>query len=425
MGRGMTEPTYYIRLRGRVSGPFTEEELHTLHRRGQFGRFHEVSTDAHSWRPAAVLTHLFAPPPAPVRPAVPEPVPVAVAPPEPLPVPEAAPEPLPDAAPEPVPQPVPLPAAPAVLPHERFDTLAAEWYYDGGDGQPAGPVSLDGLGSLLRAGRVRRTTLVSRPGMADWVPLDGLLPCAAVEPQAPDQGDWERVRTGLLLLLAGRCVFLGAGLVGAAWTVIGHLASAEGAVAAAAVFLLTWTLIARGAEAVGQGLLLGGPPRRDLRQPCLAAFGLGVALAALLLLRLVGLVFGDTAPTVNPAEELQRAVGFIEVVLALLYVLDLLLAWGRLALVQLYLNRLATPPPPATPDGPLSLRILLGAAGGFVLLLLLLFVGVLTDPEGAARLLFLAVVYLAGAAVLAAYLTWSVRYLLTLHRLRTSVPGGP
>src|SRR5579862_9485236 len=151
----MTEPTYYIRLRGRVSGPFTEGELQTLHRRGQFGRFYEVSTDAHSWRPAAVLTHLFAPPPAPVRPIVPEPVPVAVAPPQPVPVPEAP--------PEPVPEPIPLSAAPSVFPQEPCDTRSTEWYYDGGDGQPAGPVSLDDLGALLRAGRVRRTTLVSRP----------------------------------------------------------------------------------------------------------------------------------------------------------------------------------------------------------------------------------------------------------------------
>src|SRR5205823_11331001 len=111
----------------------------------------------------------------------------------------------------------------------------------------------------------------------------------------------EGVRTGLLLLLLAQCVFLGAGALGGLWMGIALLASAEGALSAAAVFLLTLTLAARVAEAVGSGLLLGGPARRDMRQLCLGAAGLGAGLAALLFLRLVGSLFAAAPPSLGPA----------------------------------------------------------------------------------------------------------------------------
>ena len=40
---GMTARAYYIRLRGKISGPFASDQLQALQRRGQLGRFHEVS----------------------------------------------------------------------------------------------------------------------------------------------------------------------------------------------------------------------------------------------------------------------------------------------------------------------------------------------------------------------------------------------
>src|SRR5438552_4093819 len=142
----MAEPTYYLRLRGRVSGPFTVGQLQTMHLRGQFGRFHEVSSDAQRWQPASALTHLFPAPPPPTRPPS-DPDPVLLTP--------AAPGP---AAP---PGPEETLAAPAPVAAEAPDPREEAWYYEGGDGQPAGPVSLDGLAALLRDGAVRKTTLVS------------------------------------------------------------------------------------------------------------------------------------------------------------------------------------------------------------------------------------------------------------------------
>ncbi len=51
---------YYFRVRGRRHGPFTAEQLHSLARRGRFGRHFEVSTDGKSWRQAAEFPELFA-----------------------------------------------------------------------------------------------------------------------------------------------------------------------------------------------------------------------------------------------------------------------------------------------------------------------------------------------------------------------------
>src|SRR5258708_33548221 len=46
---------YFIRVRGKVLGPFTLEKLKALRARGQFSRIHEVSTDRQDWQPASTL----------------------------------------------------------------------------------------------------------------------------------------------------------------------------------------------------------------------------------------------------------------------------------------------------------------------------------------------------------------------------------
>lgn len=54
---------YYIRLRGQVQGPFTQERLQSLARRQRFTRVHQVSTDKVTWSPASKFPDLFPPPP--------------------------------------------------------------------------------------------------------------------------------------------------------------------------------------------------------------------------------------------------------------------------------------------------------------------------------------------------------------------------
>ena len=63
----MPETLWYIRSRGRVSGPFTVAQLESMRERGQFSRFHEVSTDRQNWVSAARVPEFF--PPAEARPA--------------------------------------------------------------------------------------------------------------------------------------------------------------------------------------------------------------------------------------------------------------------------------------------------------------------------------------------------------------------
>lgn len=57
---------YFIRIRGEVQGPFDDDRLQTLARRGRFSRSHEVSIDGGStWSRATEFPELFPLPPAP------------------------------------------------------------------------------------------------------------------------------------------------------------------------------------------------------------------------------------------------------------------------------------------------------------------------------------------------------------------------
>src|SRR5262245_43979974 len=76
---------WYVRIRGRVLGPFSVPQLEDLRDRGQLRIFHEVSGDRLTWQSAAAaLPELFAAPRPVVPPAGPElpvePVPPALPP---------------------------------------------------------------------------------------------------------------------------------------------------------------------------------------------------------------------------------------------------------------------------------------------------------------------------------------------------------
>lgn len=49
----------YVRMRGRVLGPFDDNKLKTLASRGQLSRMHEVSTNGMAWVPASEYPDLF------------------------------------------------------------------------------------------------------------------------------------------------------------------------------------------------------------------------------------------------------------------------------------------------------------------------------------------------------------------------------
>lgn len=56
---------YYVRVRGRVQGPFELSRLKVLRSRGQFSRVFEVSEDGHSWVSSESLAELLDPTPLP------------------------------------------------------------------------------------------------------------------------------------------------------------------------------------------------------------------------------------------------------------------------------------------------------------------------------------------------------------------------
>ena len=53
------EDQLYVRLRGRVLGPYDTAKLQSLAKRGQLSRMHEVSPDSINWVPASKYLKLF------------------------------------------------------------------------------------------------------------------------------------------------------------------------------------------------------------------------------------------------------------------------------------------------------------------------------------------------------------------------------
>jgi GYF domain 2/Domain of unknown function (DUF4190) len=133
-------PAYYVRMRGKIHGPFDVEKLKKMYARGQFSRAHEVSQDKRSWQPAGTLTELFSAPEKRV-PQAGDNVFVAVDPDE---------------------EEVQLDVS------EPPET--ARWYYNIGD-ERHGPVSLMDLRQLLLNGQVSPHDLVWKEGLSDWMPI--------------------------------------------------------------------------------------------------------------------------------------------------------------------------------------------------------------------------------------------------------------
>jgi uncharacterized protein DUF4339 len=133
--------TYYIRVRGRVQGPFDLEQLKKLRQRGQFSRAHEVSPDQATWQSASILDAVFASPkraaPAKVEPVIEE-VTEGVA----------------------VGEKVPNPPT-------HTSSTQPTWHYTVGEEQ-YGPVTLLELRKLVVSGEVMETDLVWKEGLPDW-----------------------------------------------------------------------------------------------------------------------------------------------------------------------------------------------------------------------------------------------------------------
>src|SRR5438270_8083381 len=55
----MAQTGYYVRSRGKISGPYDVSTLQQMTRRGSLSRAHEISTDRMSWDAAGGFAELF------------------------------------------------------------------------------------------------------------------------------------------------------------------------------------------------------------------------------------------------------------------------------------------------------------------------------------------------------------------------------
>lgn len=128
---GESESGYYVRNRGRVTGPHTLAELTQMVRRGTLGRAHDVSGDAANWMPAGKVPELFGSAAAvPVGPV----------------------------------QSLPQPAAP------QAETAPGASFFYQHEGTSFGPMPLPLLTTLLQNGQIPSTALVWSDGDANSYP---------------------------------------------------------------------------------------------------------------------------------------------------------------------------------------------------------------------------------------------------------------
>ncbi|MFO7906687.1 MAG: DUF4339 domain-containing protein [Pirellulaceae bacterium] len=166
--------TYFVRIRGRVQGPFSTEKLQLLVRRGQVSRTHEVSEDGTIWRRASEFPELFQ-----------DPTPVSSS--------ETRDT---DTQTRDKGTDGDGGAAKDEAKHEadsgvsrRSPDDSAEWYYAVGTSHK-GPISYAALRHLFWTGRLPPETDVWGAGMPDWVPaytISGLVPAAGSKPRRETQ----------------------------------------------------------------------------------------------------------------------------------------------------------------------------------------------------------------------------------------------
>lgn len=143
---------YFVRIRGRIQGPFSSDKVKQLVSRGQISRSHEVSTDGTTWRRASEFVDLFEHPTSIATTSEKESEPERGADRE-----QAESKQNADAS--------------SVAP-------PPEWYYAVGTPQK-GPINYETLQHLFRTGQLPPDTDVWGVGMTDWVPastLSGLVP---------------------------------------------------------------------------------------------------------------------------------------------------------------------------------------------------------------------------------------------------------
>lgn len=173
----MADRALYVRVRGKVTGPFGIPQLLSLRDRGQLRRFHEVSEDRQHWQSAANLTDVFPP----------------------------------EASQAPVDFDAHITAAPQ-NPGRPTESSAPEaaWMYVDAQGNRQGPIPESQLISLWHSGAIADTGLVWKNGLADWAAI------ATVGLAKGQRGLAGRIGTKRWLLATAACLLIlavGAGAI--------------------------------------------------------------------------------------------------------------------------------------------------------------------------------------------------------------------
>ena len=131
----MSDETYYVKIRGRVLGPFHTDRLIEMVSQGKLSRVHMLSTDNQNWQKASEYPDLFQSAGRTTSSAM-------------------------------KPETQNAPTSPGL---DSGDV----WHY-GINGQPQGPVSKSVIMSLFTSGQLTASDSLWREGMDDWQPLSSV-----------------------------------------------------------------------------------------------------------------------------------------------------------------------------------------------------------------------------------------------------------
>ncbi len=173
---------WYVRSRGRITGPFSRPQLESLRDRGQLAQFHEVSQDKQTWVSAATLSGLFA-------------VKVATGPPA---------------------ESYGLTSSSLPLPS------AQQWFYRTASGTQ-GPLGNEQVIALAQSGQIQADTSIWKEGLPGWLTLSEVPEFASLCSAPPGSGGADQARArrtrsswvfvisataGLLVILAATAIVL-------------------------------------------------------------------------------------------------------------------------------------------------------------------------------------------------------------------------
>lgn len=125
---------WYVRSGSKVTGPYGEEQLRALRKRGQFTPVHQISSDRQRWESAASLVKLLdASPGGSVLASQPQTSDIS--------------------APD----------------DDQVPQLDSRWYYLDDDQQKTGPLTLSAIKNLIQNGDISSRTLVCARGDSQWI----------------------------------------------------------------------------------------------------------------------------------------------------------------------------------------------------------------------------------------------------------------